>query len=85
LNIESLRIHPAALEEVEAAADWYAQRSRRTAERFLDELDLAIDQIARGRRRPDIGATVWDDARVVRRLLHRSRVVRVARNPTGLQ
>src|SRR5438105_2102689 len=47
LSIESLRVHPAALEEAEAATDWYAQRSRRAAERFLDELDRAIDQIAR--------------------------------------
>jgi len=47
LSIEPVRIHPAALEEVEAATDWYAQRSRRAAERFVDELDLAIDQIAR--------------------------------------
>jgi plasmid stabilization system protein ParE len=47
LSVESLRIHPAALEEAEAATDWYAQRSRRAAERFLDELDRAVDQIAR--------------------------------------
>jgi len=47
LSIDALRIHPAALEEVEAATDWYAQRSRRAAERFLEELDLAMDQIAR--------------------------------------
>ena len=47
MSLESLRIHPAALEEAEAAFDWYAQRSRRAAERFLDELDRAIDQIAR--------------------------------------
>jgi toxin ParE1/3/4 len=42
---ESLRIHPAALEEAEAAVDWYAQRSRRAAGMFLDELDRAMDQI----------------------------------------
>jgi toxin ParE1/3/4 len=47
LSIESLRIHPAALEEAEAAVDWYAQRSKRAAEMFLDELDRAIEQIAR--------------------------------------
>jgi len=46
LKAESLRIHPAALEEAAAATNWYAQRSRRAAERFLDELDRAIDQIA---------------------------------------
>lgn len=47
MSIESLRIHQAALEEAEAATDWYAQRSRRAAERFLDELDRAIDKIGR--------------------------------------
>jgi hypothetical protein len=35
LSIEPLRIHPAALEEAEAALNWYAQRSRRAADRFL--------------------------------------------------
>ncbi len=45
-----MRIHPAALEEAEAAVDWYAQRSPRAAERFLDELDRAIDQIAENPR-----------------------------------
>ena len=47
MSIESVRIHPAALEEAAAATDWYAQRSRRAAERFLDELERALDQIAR--------------------------------------
>ncbi|MGP8245047.1 MAG: hypothetical protein ACLQVN_11080 [Bryobacteraceae bacterium] len=28
----SLQIHPAALEEAEAAIDWYSRRSRRAAE-----------------------------------------------------
>jgi plasmid stabilization system protein ParE len=50
LSTESLRIHPAALEEAEAATDWYAQRSRRAAERFLGELDRAMDQISRNPR-----------------------------------
>jgi len=43
---ESLRIHPAAVEEAEAAVDWYAQRSRRAAGMFLDELDRAVDLIS---------------------------------------
>jgi plasmid stabilization system protein ParE len=42
----SLRIHPAALEEAEAATGWYGQRSQRAAEMFLDELDRALEQIA---------------------------------------
>lgn len=47
MSIETLRIHPAAAEEAETAAEWYAKRSRRTAERFLDEFDRAVDQISR--------------------------------------
>lgn len=50
LSIEPLRIHPAAVEEAEAATDWYAQRSNRAAEMFLDELDAAIEQIAQNPR-----------------------------------
>src|SRR5437879_4664183 len=41
----SVQIHPAALEEAEAAVDWYRQRSMRAAEMFLRELDRAIDTI----------------------------------------
>ncbi len=40
-----VRIHPAALEEAEAAVDWYRRRSRRAAEMFLDELEGAIGRI----------------------------------------
>ena len=46
MNGESLRIHPAALEEAEAAVNWYARRSRRAAGMFLDELDRAMDLIS---------------------------------------
>jgi plasmid stabilization system protein ParE len=42
---ETLRIHPAALEEAEATVDWYSRRSKRAAGMFLDELDRAVDQI----------------------------------------
>jgi plasmid stabilization system protein ParE len=42
----SVHIHPAALEEAEAATDWYAERSQRAAEGFLNELHRAIEQIA---------------------------------------
>jgi plasmid stabilization system protein ParE len=41
----SIRIHPAALEEAEAATEWYGRRSMRAAGMFLDELDRAISQI----------------------------------------
>ena len=42
-----VRIHPSALEETEAATDWYAKRSGKAAEAFLNELDRAIDRIAK--------------------------------------
>ena len=42
MNGNRLRVHPVALDEAEAAIDWYAQRSRRAAEMFLDELERAI-------------------------------------------
>jgi len=41
----SVRIHPAALEEAEAATEWYRRRSLRAAEMFLDEIDRAIERI----------------------------------------
>jgi plasmid stabilization system protein ParE len=41
-----VRFHPAAVEDAEGGAAWYARRSPRTAERFLDELDRVIDVIA---------------------------------------
>jgi plasmid stabilization system protein ParE len=66
LSIESVRIHPAALEEAEAAMDWYAHRSRRAAEMFLIELDRAIEQIARDPER-----SAADEAGTRRMLLRR--------------
>jgi len=41
----SVRIHPSALEEAEAAIEWYGRRSTRAAGMFLDELDRAINEI----------------------------------------
>ena len=42
----SVRFHPAALQDADEAAEWYAERSVRAAIRFLDELDRLIDLIA---------------------------------------
>ena len=41
----SVQLHPDALEEAEAAIDWYRRRSFRAAERFLDELEEVIKRI----------------------------------------
>jgi toxin ParE1/3/4 len=43
---QTVRIHPAALEEAEAAVAWYSKRSRTAADAFLDELDRTIRQIS---------------------------------------
>jgi plasmid stabilization system protein ParE len=37
--------HPTAIEEAEAAARWYRERSPRAAKRFVLELNLVIDRI----------------------------------------
>ena len=42
----SVRFHPAAQQDADEAAAWYAERSVRAAVRFLDELDRLIDLIA---------------------------------------
>jgi plasmid stabilization system protein ParE len=41
-----VRIHPAALEEAEAAVEWYGKRSRRAAEALLSEIDRTIASIS---------------------------------------
>jgi len=41
----AVRFHPAALDEAEAATDWYRRRSVRVAELFLDELDHAVERL----------------------------------------
>ena len=41
-----VRIHPDALEEAEAATDWYLARSHRAAISFLDEFDRLVERIA---------------------------------------
>jgi hypothetical protein len=42
VSARSIRIHPAALEEAEAAVDWYGRRSVRAPQLFLDEVDRAL-------------------------------------------
>jgi plasmid stabilization system protein ParE len=40
-----LRFHPEAVAEAERSRDWYAQRSPRAAQGFLDELSKAFASI----------------------------------------
>ena len=45
MSSASVQIHPAALEEAEAAMEWYSRRSIRAGGMFFDELEKAIDLI----------------------------------------
>ncbi len=42
----SVRFHPEAAEEAEAAADWYRARSAEAAAGFVAELNHAIERVA---------------------------------------
>jgi plasmid stabilization system protein ParE len=42
----AVRFHPAAVRDAEDAVEWYAERSLRTAGRFLDEMDRLVELIA---------------------------------------
>jgi len=46
LNGKPIRFHPAALDEAEAAAEWYAVRSQGSARRFVTQLVQAVQRIA---------------------------------------
>lgn len=41
-----VEFHPEATEELEASADWYAERSARAARDFLVAVDLAVQSVA---------------------------------------
>lgn len=43
--MKSLKFHPAAQQEIQAAHDRYAQQSQHAAEGFLEELLFAFDRI----------------------------------------
>ena len=42
-----VRFHPAAAQETESAYDWYAARDLRVAHAFREELQHAVDVVAR--------------------------------------
>jgi plasmid stabilization system protein ParE len=56
-----LDIHPAAQAEYEEAAEWYAERSLAVAERFVAQIEAALEEI---RRRPNSVALVDDQHRL---------------------
>ena len=41
-----ISLHPEALEETIAGTEWYAKRSRRAAELFLDEIDGIVTRLS---------------------------------------
>jgi toxin ParE1/3/4 len=45
MNPTPVELHPLAIAEARAARRWYARRSPEAAERFVAELDRAIDAI----------------------------------------
>lgn len=60
------KLHPAAIEDAQAAKDWYAEHNVAIAQAFVDELDRAMGLIA---TRPHQFPTYTGGAR--RYLLHR--------------
>lgn len=42
---KQLDIHPAALEELTSAIQWYFQRSESAAQRFVDEIEEALELV----------------------------------------
>ena len=42
---KTVEFHPAAMEESEAAREWYAERSLIAAKAFVSELNHAVDRI----------------------------------------
>jgi plasmid stabilization system protein ParE len=44
--IRSIRFHPSAVQDAEAAVEWYAERSGRAAALFIAELEVVIGRIA---------------------------------------
>jgi plasmid stabilization system protein ParE len=51
MSASAFSFHPEALEEAFAAARWYRERSPRAAQRFVAELNHAIDTIVEAPRR----------------------------------
>jgi toxin ParE1/3/4 len=58
--MNDLVIHPAAQTEYEHAAAWYAERNATAAQRFVSEVETAIEQI---RKFPDRYARIGETHR----------------------
>jgi plasmid stabilization system protein ParE len=51
MAVESLDIHPSALAELKSAISWYLEQNEATANKFVAEVDRAIDLILGSPRR----------------------------------
>jgi plasmid stabilization system protein ParE len=49
MNVKPVEFHPDATSEAEDSVNWYRLRSERAAERFLSELEHAVEEIAEAR------------------------------------
>ena len=57
MTARQLYLHPEAVEEAEVVARWYRERSPRTAARFVDEVNQAIDRILGAPNRWPLGSS----------------------------
>lgn len=81
-----IEFHPAAEEELESAADWYAERSDTAPIKFLSEVDRGVRLILQAPRRWPAGARGtrvfvlrrFPYVLVYRELLHSVQIVAVA-------
>jgi plasmid stabilization system protein ParE len=55
MSAKQLFLHPAAIEEAEAAARWYRERSPKAAARFVDEIEQVIDKLRNAPHRWPLG------------------------------
>ncbi|MFH1630177.1 MAG: type II toxin-antitoxin system RelE/ParE family toxin [Pseudomonadota bacterium] len=66
MSSRKIDVHPEAVAEARAAAEWYRERSDSAANAFLAEIDHAIERISRG---PEVWPLYVQGTR--RFLLHR--------------
>ena len=52
---ERIEIHPAALEELKSAVEWYLERSQPAAQEFVAEVDRALALVMASPRRWPVG------------------------------
>jgi plasmid stabilization system protein ParE len=51
MAVKSLDIHPSALAELKSSISWYLEQNEATADKFVEEIDRAIDLVLASPRR----------------------------------